>query len=152
MIKMTDQELQLLVEKISQESFRRPFCHKATFNPRLKTTGGRYHLSSHHLDFNERVFEKYGQEEVIKVIKHELCHYHLHLAGRGYQHKDLEFKQLLKKTGGSRYTPPLTILKYQVYQCQACQKEINRRRKINTERYVCGSCQGKLKFLKTIEV
>lgn len=148
---MTNQELQVLVEKISQESFRQPFCHQASFNSRLKTTGGRYHLKSHDLDFNQRIFEKYGEDELIKVIKHELCHYHLHLAGRGYQHKDLEFKQLLKKTGGSRYAPPLAAATFQVYECGKCHKEIRRRRKINTERYVCGNCQGRLKFLKTIE-
>lgn len=94
---MTNQELQALVEKISHDSFRQPFRHNARFNRRLKTTGGRYHLKSHDLDFNPILFEKYGEVELIKVIKHELCHYHLHLAGRGYQHKDLEFKQLLKK-------------------------------------------------------
>ncbi|MGX7229890.1 SprT family protein [Enterococcus pseudoavium] len=149
---MTNQELQALVEKISQESFRRPFCHQATFNQRLKTTGGRYHLKTHDLDFNPLVVEKYDETELIKVIKHELCHYHLHLAGRGYQHKDLEFKQLLKQTGGSRYAPPLATRNYQVYQCQKCHCEIKRRQKINTERFACGSCQGTLKFLKTIEV
>ncbi|MBM7711643.1 SprT family protein [Enterococcus xiangfangensis] len=148
---MTDQELQTLVEKVSQESFRQPFCHNARFNQRLKTTGGRYHLQSHDLDFNRLVFEKYGTAELIKVIKHELCHYHLHLAGRGYQHKDLEFKQLLKKTGGSRFAPLLAPVVFQVYQCQQCQKMVKRRRKIDTKKYVCGGCQGKLKFLKTIE-
>lgn len=104
---MTDQALQTLVEKISIVFFQKPFLHQATFNRRLKTTGGRYHLASHHLDFNPTVFLKYGQEELEKVIKHELCHYHLHLAGKGYQHKDKDFKELLAKTGGARYAPPL---------------------------------------------
>ena len=36
--------------------FQKPFLHQATFNRRLKTTGGRYHLASHHLDFNPTVF------------------------------------------------------------------------------------------------
>lgn len=149
---MTNQELQALVEKISQESFRRPFCHKASFNCRLKTTGGRYHLKSHDLDFNPVLFEKYGEVELIKVIKHELCHYHLHLAGRGYQHKDLEFKQLLKATGGTRFAPKLVTEKYHVYSCEKCDQEVKRRRKLDTKRYVCGNCHGKLNFLKTIEI
>lgn len=148
---MTNQELQVLVEKISQEFFRRPFCHRATFNKRLKTTGGRYHLNSHDLDFNQLVFQKYGEEELIKIIKHELCHYHLHIAGRGYQHKDREFKQLLKQTGGSRFTPPLAVKTYRVYRCLKCQQEVIRRRKLDTKKYVCGRCQGELKFLKMIE-
>jgi hypothetical protein len=49
---MNEQELQRLVEHISSTVFRKPFRHRASFNRRLKTTGGRYHLGSHDLDFN----------------------------------------------------------------------------------------------------
>lgn len=52
---MTPFELQELVEKISLEFFDKPFQHKAVFNARLKTTGGRYHLNDHHLDFNPKM-------------------------------------------------------------------------------------------------
>lgn len=146
---MTDQALQTLVEKISIVFFQKPFLHQATFNRRLKTTGGRYHLASHHLDFNPTVFLKYGQEELEKVIKHELCHYHLHLAGKGYQHKDKDFKELLAKTGGARYAPPLVERKKAVfhqYQCQSCGEIILRKRRIDTTRYVCGKCHGRLSW------
>ncbi len=40
---MTEAQLQKLVEEISLKFFRRPFRHRAIFNKRLKTTGGRYH-------------------------------------------------------------------------------------------------------------
>ena len=43
---MTNEELQLLTEKLSLHFFRKAFKHKAIFNPRLRTTGGRYLLSS----------------------------------------------------------------------------------------------------------
>ncbi|MEL5940976.1 SprT family protein, partial [Tetragenococcus halophilus] len=46
---MTEDELQLLVEKISIQFFNKPFLHQAFFNQRLQTTGGRYHASDHHL-------------------------------------------------------------------------------------------------------
>ncbi|EMP3376764.1 TPA: SprT family protein, partial [Enterococcus faecium] len=46
---MTQEELQQLVEEISLKSFQLPFKHQAMFNPRLRTTGGRYHLNDHHL-------------------------------------------------------------------------------------------------------
>ncbi|KAF1298659.1 SprT family protein [Enterococcus sp. JM4C] len=143
---MTNQELQQLVEKVSLNYFKKPFLHEASFNRRLKTTGGRYHLKGHALDFNPRVIELYGEEELISVIKHELCHYHLHLEGRGYQHKDADFKKLLKDTGGSRYAPLLIEQIYQVYECQTCGIQIKRRKKINTQRYVCGGCRGKLRW------
>ncbi|WP_146622997.1 SprT family protein [Enterococcus florum] len=146
---MTDQELQRLVEKISMDFFHLPFLHRANFNSRLRTTGGRYHLKTHDLDFNPLVFQMYGGQELIKVIKHELCHYHLHLAGKGYQHKDQDFKRLLSKTGGSRYVQPLVKEATHSYKCRSCGTLILRRRKINTARYVCGNCHGRLLYIET---
>ena len=104
---MNEQELQRLVEDISQAVFDKPFRHRASFNRRLKTTGGRYHLGSHDLDFNPLVLELHGAEEMEKVVKHELCHYHLHLEGRGYLHRDADFRKLLKESGGSRFVKDL---------------------------------------------
>lgn len=146
---MTNEELQELVENVSLQFFNKPFIHQATFNKRLKTTGGRYHLSSHQLDFNPLVLEKHGQEELVGVIKHELCHYHLHLENKGYQHKDREFKELLIKTGGSRFVKSVVENKeisYQYYECQKCQGLIKRRRRIDIKKYGC-QCGGSLKHL-----
>ncbi|MEG0443803.1 MAG: SprT family protein [Carnobacterium sp.] len=145
---MNQKELQKLVEETSIHDFGPPFKHQATFNNRLRTTGGRYHLATHNLDFNLKILETFGMEEFIKVIKHELCHYHLHLAGKGYQHKDADFKKLLKKVDGTRYVQSLAPVKqpkkFWVYQCQTCQNAIYRQRRFNTKRYVCGKCRGKL--------
>lgn len=145
---MNDRSLQQLVEAISTESFGRPFRHRATFNHRLRTTGGRYLLESHNVELNPRVWELYGEQELIKVIKHELCHYHLHLENKGYRHQDAHFKELLAQTGGSRYVPNLLRehekARLLMYRCQDCGQEYVRRKKINTRRFVCGKCQGKL--------
>lgn len=92
---MTQQELQRLVEELSLSVFNKPFTHRAVFNSRLKTTGGRYHLSDHHLDFNPVMLTEHGMEVFIGIIKHELCHYHLHLAGLGHRHQDPAFKAFL---------------------------------------------------------
>ncbi len=143
---MTQEELQTLVEQISLTFFQRPFLHTATFNPRLQTTGGRYHLNTHHVDFNPRVLEKMGLEGLEGVIKHELCHYHLHLLGKGYRHQDLDFKHWLSKVGGLRYVPTLTVQPYKwVYTCTQCRSFYKRRRKMNTKKYRCGRCEGVLK-------
>lgn len=152
---MNQIELQVLVEKISRDYFGLPFQHQATFNNRLRTTGGRYHLKSHHLDFNLKVLETFGADEFLGVIKHELCHYHLHLSGKGFQHKDKEFKQLLTEVGGSRFVKslgnPKPVKKRVVYQCQSCAQFIYRQRKVNTQKYVCGQCSGKLLYIKIQE-
>ena len=148
---MNDQELQKLVEKISQEFFNKPFLHQALFNPRLKTTGGRYLLYSHNIEVNKKYLLQLGVGELISIVKHELCHYHLHQEGRGYKHRDKDFKELLLKVGGARYCSPLPensakrkenrIL---TYLCIECREVYKRKRKLDTKRYVCGNCRGKL--------
>lgn len=152
---MNQTELQALVEKISRDCFGLPFQHQATFNNRLRTTGGRYHLKSHHLDFNLKILETFGADEFLGVIKHELCHYHLHLSDKGFQHKDEEFKQLLTEVGGSRFvkslSKPKPVKKRILYQCQGCEQFIYRQRKVNTQKYVCGQCRGKLTHIEIQE-
>lgn len=137
------------VNSISETYFHQPFQHQATFNTRLRTTGGRYHLASHNLDFNPKVLEKYELDDLVAVIKHELCHYHLHLAGKGYRHQDSDFKQLLKATGGTRYVKPLiepSEQKMFQYQCQKCGQTIVRKRRLNLKKYRC-RCHGELVFV-----
>lgn len=143
---MSDDELQRLVERISIERFDCEFKHMAYFNRRLKTTGGRYHLGSHNIDINPKIIELYDHLELERVIIHELCHYHLHIANRGYRHRDRDFKQLLAKTGGARYCQSLNINPQtkHLYICTQCGTKFPRQRKINTDVYVCGKCHAPL--------
>lgn len=147
-----EQELQALVEEISLKYFKRPFRHRVKINRRMTTTGGRYHLADHHLEINQHFLAENRRPALIGIIKHELCHYHLHLAGRGYRHQDQDFKLLLKKVGGSRYAPDIGLRKRQkinyLYRCQNCGLIYPRVRRINLRRYCCGKCNGKLKLAK----
>lgn len=148
---MTEDELQKLVQDVSLRYFHRPFRHRASFNARLRTTGGRYLLHTHCLEFNPRQFEHFGREPFIKIIKHELCHYHLHLEGRGYRHGDSDFRMLLQQVGGTRYCGKIPgagnrfEFRY-IYRCSACGMLYQRKRRLNTARYVCGSCGGGLRL------
>jgi SprT-like protein len=147
-----DQQLQQWVEQISLRSFGVPFRHKATFNKRLSSTGGRYFTKSHDIEISRIQLDTHGAEEVEKIIKHELCHYHLHLAKRGYKHRDDDFKKLLKQVGGSRYcraipqTKRVEPYRYRLL-CVSCGMEYLRKRKLDPKRYACGRCRGKLKLL-----
>lgn len=150
--KMTNEELQLLTERISLEFFHKPFLHKATFNQRLRTTGGRYLLASHNIEINRKYYDEHGLNEIEGIIKHELCHYHLHLEGKGYQHRDADFRALMKKVGAPRHCTPLISKanqrksgKIYIYQCTSCFHEYMRKRKVDTKRFVCGKCSGNLK-------
>lgn len=148
---VTNVELQQLVEDLSLQYFQKHFKHKATFNNRLRTTGGRYLLKSHNIEINPKYLVEYGIETMEGIIKHELCHYHLHIEGKGYQHKDHDFKQLLKKVGAPRFCQVLPSIQqkqsYLIYKCEKCDKMYKRKRRINVRKYVCGSCRGKLKYI-----
>ena len=100
---MTDEELTALTQQISVEKFQKMFKHRVSFNQRLRTTGGRYVLSTGNIEVNPKSMNNYGHQEVIDIVKHELCHYHLHLEGKGYKHQDREFQELLKQVGGAMH-------------------------------------------------
>lgn len=147
-----DHDLMQLVCEISERYFFAPFCHMCRYNNRLRTSGGRYLLKSHDLEFNLRYAKAYGMPELVATIKHELCHYHLHLSGRGYRHGDRDFMQLLQKVGGARYARPIQLRSRQTpryeYVCTDCLQTYMRQRRIDTSQYVCGKCHGKLLLKK----
>lgn len=142
---MSDQELQRLVEAVSLRDFHRPFVHRATFNRRLRSTGGRFHLPDENLDFNPSLFAAEDETVRIGIIRHELCHYHLYRMHRGYHHRDQDFKQLLAQVGGLRYAPRLTSkpVRY-LYRCSYCGLEYPRQRRMNLRRFACGRCHHPL--------
>lgn len=150
---MNEKELQDLVEQISLKYFNRPFLHQVKINRRMRTTGGRYFLGDHHIEINGHFLDESYRNALIGIIKHELTHYHLHLLGRGYQHRNRDFKNLLAQVGGSRYAPDIGLRRKKkinyIYRCQDCGLLYPRVRKINTRRYLCGKCRGKLYLTKS---
>jgi SprT-like protein len=149
---MDNQELQKWVERVSLASFGLPFRHWAVFNPRLRTTGGRYFTKSHHIEISPHQLAVHGPEETEAIIKHELCHYHLHLQGRGYQHRDADFKALLVQVGATRHCRPLpgaarTLPVRYLLVCRDCGQAYPRKRKTDPRKYACGRCRGRLKLL-----
>ncbi len=153
---MMDNELQKLIENVSLDVFGKPFLHSSCFNGRLRTTGGRYMLSDHSIQANPLVLEVYGIEELIGVIKHELCHYHLHIEGKGYRHRDIDFKELLKRTSSPRFCRPLSernrkTLSFHLYKCLSCELEYKRRRRMDVRKYRCGKCAGPITAMQSTE-
>lgn len=148
---MNNQDLQRLTEQWSWAYFRRPFQHRIVFNPRLRTTGGRYHLRDHHIDINPLMYTEFDQENLKRVVLHELCHYHLHLTGQDYHHRSPAFKRLLARVGGSRYAPATSRVRTRkrrwLYQCQGCGALVVRQRRFNTARYVCRKCGHRFKLI-----
>ncbi|RKJ18952.1 SprT family protein, partial [Butyricicoccus sp. 1XD8-22] len=131
---MTDQELQTIVEELSIKYFHRAFIHKAYFNNRLRTTGGRYLLNSHNIEFNKKSYDIFGIDELRGIILHELCHYHLHILGKGYKHRDADFRNLLKAVGAPRFCSTIegnktkrTASTLRIYECIVCKQKYPRK-------------------------
>ena len=146
---MMDDELQILVEKVSGDVFNKPFLHRARHNGRLRTTGGRYMLADHSIEINPLVLNLHGVDELVGVIKHELCHYHLHIEGRGYKHRDVDFRKLLNETASPRFCKPLAERKqksttFYIYECKSCELKYKRRRRVDISKYRCGKCAGSI--------
>ena len=59
------------------------------------------------MDFNPRILQKGDAGTFRKIVRHELCHYHLYYAGKGYRHGDKDFKDLLLQVNGVRYAPSI---------------------------------------------
>lgn len=141
-------ELQRWVEELSIRHFPWPFRHRAEWNSRLRTTAGQYVLNDHRIELNPAYLEAHGMEIFAKIILHELCHYHLHLQGKGYRHRDPEFKALLQQVGGLRYAPPLPDRRKRlVYACSRCGLNFIRQRKVDVKRFVCGKCRGPIHLI-----
>ncbi len=138
------------VKQVSLEDFGKEFQHQAVWNTRLRSTGGRFFSKDGHLDFNPKLYEEYGLEVFRKIVRHELCHYHLYFEKKGYKHGDRDFKMLLKQVDGLRYAPTSKLAtKSLTYQCQVCGQLYQRKRHIHLEKYRCGKCHGRLVLLSS---
>lgn len=153
---MNDKQLQQLVEQLSLKHFQKRFQHRAYFNKRLRSTGGRYLLDSHNIEVNNKSYDMHGEQELIGIILHELCHYHLHIEGKGYMHKDRDFKLLLQQVGAPRHCQTIeskrqrTKIAY-TYRCSDCFLQYKRYRKMNIKKYVCGKCNGSLMLVEMLQ-
>lgn len=151
---MTDTEVQKLVEQLSVSHFALPFMHNAYFNSRLKTTGGRYLLRTHDIELNRKLYNHFGIDELKGIILHELCHYHLHIRGMGYKHRDADFRALLKKVGAPRFCSTIeeTHVKRKItlhiYQCESCAQCYNRKRRMDISKYRCGKCGCNIRYVR----
>lgn len=140
-------ELYKWVNNLSLEFFSKPFKDKVYYNNRLRTTGGRYIPSKRVIELNSKYAAEMDENEVIGIIKHELCHYHLHIEGKGYKHGDQDFKNLLKITGSPRHCKPLPSFEKReqhTYICENCKHVYQRVRRVDVKKYRCGKCRGKL--------
>lgn len=136
------------VKQVSREDFGKEFMHEAVWNTRLRSTGGRFFPKDGHLDFNPKLYEEYGLEIFRKIVRHELCHYHLYFEKKGYRHGDRDFQELLARVDGLRYAPRSSHSDEKVhhYRCKICGRLYQRRRRFDVRKYRCSNCHGSLMY------
>lgn len=145
-------DLTKYVQQVSREDFGREFRHTAHWNNRLRTTGGRFFTRDGHLDFNPKLYEEYGIDIFRKIVRHELCHYHLYYQNKGYKHGDRDFKGLLQAVDGLRYAPSRKSTSIaHLYRCKSCNQEFVRRRRIDLKKYRCEWCRSPLQQIEKSE-
>ena len=94
---MTNEELQHLVKRISDTIFKSHLYmkHISTVVSKQQEVD----ICSKHITFKStpNLWKLMELRELEGIIRHELCHYHLHIEGKGYKHRDKDFKDLLKR-------------------------------------------------------
>ena len=53
------------VRQVSLEDFGREFRHRAEWNSRLQTTGGRFFPKDRHLDFNPKIYQAFAHHHLV---------------------------------------------------------------------------------------
>ena len=146
---MTDEQLQRWVEYISLRDFGRPFEHRATFNRRLRATGGRYFLKTHHIEISSAHYQAYGKEES-EWKKSSNTNFVITICtGRGggfvtgFRISSIASKNRRKPLLPSAHPhrTPSEPIRY-LLRCRQCEAVYYRKRKVDTSRYVCGRCRG----------
>jgi SprT-like protein len=139
----TEAELTALARQLSLTWWQRPFAGTIHWNSRLRTSAGRYVVSSQIIELNQNYAENFGDQALAETIKHELIHYHFPQAGHGPV-----FRREARRVGCARFCQPLPgPVRWQVYQCRRCGALIRRRRRFDTKRFRCGNCGGIIKWM-----
>ncbi len=113
------------------------------FNPSLRRLTGRITYSQRLIEISRFHFERYGFEDAIATLEHELLHLYLHQMGRPSGHTT-EFKAIAQQKGIRVYhenpypknrPSPFRYL----YECPDCHRLVSRVKPTGS-RLACGIC------------
>lgn len=146
---MTGPELQALVEATARDAFGRPFGGRAEWSRRMRVSAGAVQfrrlpaggVEPVVMRLSWRYYCRYGRDELVQTIKHELCHWFLFADGIRHGHRSRPFLELLRRAGAHRYCRPMdrrraSRRRYR-YRCPRCGREWVYRRKVDV---ACGAC------------
>lgn len=120
-----------------------PRDFRIVFNPFLRRLTGRITYSLRLIEISRYHYEKYGFDDAVATLEHELLHLYLHMLGKPSGHTN-DFKRLAKQLGIRVYhenpyprnrPSPFRYL----YECPGCQRMVFRKRPVGHQ-LACGVC------------
>lgn len=150
-IKVDQEKLEVLANKLSLHFWNKPCDIPVRWNGRLTKAMGRFIFSTQRktrspirIELSKHAVRFINHEIFIAVLLHELCHYHLFLAGKPFEDGHPAFEQELRRVGAiSTNTVQLPQRGYHLY-CDKCKAYLGTRKRMNTMRYLSGCCKAKI--------
>ena len=96
------------------------------------------------------LYNYHGYFKMIDTLKHECIHYALYTLGKPYSDGETYFENTLKKHGVSSTGTTAYKGKAHLYTCKSCDNSFNKKRRFNTDKYVCSHCKGQLEYVKQV--
>ncbi len=108
--------------------------------PRLRYRAGDYTPATRVIRVSLPYYLRYGYEETMRILLHELCHWWLFRQGVHHREDSPVFQRLLTAHGAPAHGLPLQRSggrRLRLYVCPCCGMRYHYRRRVN---YACGRC------------
>ena len=137
---MTEEKLNALARDLYAKHFGREFKGEVVLSRKMRVSAGNCRPDGR-IALNLPYCEKYGEDEAVRVLKHELAHLFLFQTVGNHSHKDRVFNEILDRIDGAKVAKPMPAIIF-VYACPKCHKEWRFARKDNRARS-CNECSLK---------
>jgi SprT-like protein len=154
---LTETILNQYAKKVFVEHFGKEFTGKVIWSKKMKNIAGNCR-SDGRIALNFFYYERYGQEEILKVLRHELVHHYCFAEIGRHTHSDPLFVSFLNQVGGDQKGKPMPVTGY-IYECPCCSRNWTFRKKMEKRKLSCQDCgngsynkEYKIRFVKEITI
>lgn len=154
---LSELSLNQYAQKTFLEYFGEEFTGKVIWSKRMKNIAGNCR-SDGRIALNYHYYERYGEEEILTVLRHELVHHFCFDKIGRHTHSTPLFVELLEKVGGDQKGKPMPIKGY-IYECPCCTRKWTLRKRMENRKLSCQNCgdgsynrEFKIQFVKEIVI
>jgi len=132
--------LQSWAEDLALRHFGVRFPGTVRWAPRLCYRAGDYSPATRTIRLSLPYYRRYGREETVRILLHELCHWWLFHQGMRHREDTPAFQGLLRAHGAPARGLPMpraAARRLRLYVCPCCGARYRYRRRVE---YACGQC------------